>query len=248
MDLLITLFSWTLSLTVGVILALHILGPLLVWKQQGMTGRYALEKLPGAEFLAERNAEFQGWHADLLALGFDYLGSSALTLSHAKTFVSLYRHANGLAGTVATSANKLQEVSMLEFTQLYADGSVLSVSNIDQVAVYPRIAFKEAYRLPAMRDARLLLTVALQQRERHHNSARTVLTPGREFEEVGAYLNREQDELIQRGYLARELRPDGLRGLTLKGAFLFSWKLLWPTRPLLDAWQCRQASRMLLQP
>ena len=52
MDLLITIFSWIFSITVGVILAQHILGPLLVWKQQGLTGRYAMEKLPGAEFLA----------------------------------------------------------------------------------------------------------------------------------------------------------------------------------------------------
>lgn len=245
MATLITIFSWIISLTVGCIVSLHVLGPLLVWKQQGLAGRYVLEKLPGKAFLAERNAEFRGWHEALLGLGFTYLGSSAITLSHAKTFVSLYRHANGLAGTVATSGNAQMEVNMLEFTQVYSDGSVLSVSNANQVAVYPAIAFKEAYRLPAIRDAQLLMTVALQQRERRSGVARTTLTPGHEFEEIEAWLNREQDELIRRGYFNRELRPDGLRGLTLKGAFLFSWKLLWPTRPLLDAWQCRQGRRVV---
>ncbi|MDQ8036118.1 MAG: hypothetical protein REI12_01765 [Pedobacter sp.] len=244
MDILVTIFSWAFSLTIGIVLAMHVLLPLLVWKQQGLTAHYDLEKLPADTFLAERNEEFRNWHQSLLDMGFEYLGSSMLTLSHAKTYVSLYRHENGLAGTVATSGNAQMEVNMLEFTQVYADGSVLSANNSTQLSVYPRLAYKQGYRLPAIRDARVLMQAALLLRKQRPGELST-LTRGREFEEIADFLNREQQDLLRQGYFAHALRADGLRGLSLKGAYLMSWKLLWPTRPWLDALQRRQGIKAL---
>lgn len=238
MDLLLTLFSWLIALGIGLLLAMYCLLPLLVWKQQGAAADFTLQQLPAGLFLAERNAEFRDWHAALLGLDFEYLGSSQLGFSHATTFVSLYRHSNGLTGTVATVGNAQMEANMLEFTQLYADGSVLSVNNSNQVSVYPRLAYKRSYRLPSIRDARVLMKIALKHRE-PYNSPRSTLTPGKEFEEVGAWLQREQEDLIRMGYMQTGLRADGLRGLTLKAAYFMSWKLLWPCKGLLDAKQRR---------
>ncbi|MGH8492876.1 MAG: hypothetical protein ACRERR_07190 [Moraxellaceae bacterium] len=244
MDLLITIFSWCLSIAIGMVIALHVLAPLLIWKQQGITADYRLQQLPAEAFLAERNEEFRGWHNDLLAMNFAYLGSSQLTLSHAKTFVSLYRHDNGLVATVATSANAMQEVNMLEFTQVYADGSVLSSNNSTQLGIFPALPYKQCYRLPAIRDARALMQAALLLRKQRPGELAT-LSAGREFEEIADFLNREHQDLLRKGYFASALRPDGLRGLSLKGAYLMTWKLLWPTRPWLDAGQRRQGIRAL---
>lgn len=244
MDLFITVSSWVLSIAVSTVAVMHLLLPLLVWKQQGVPADYQLKKLPAEPFLAERNAEFRQWHRDLLLLGFEHLGVAELLLSHAKTRCSLYRHDNGFIATVATSGNAQMEGNMLEFTQLYADGSVFSVHNALMLSVYPELPYKRTVRLPGIRDAGALLQAALSLRKEDGGTAASI-TPGEEFQRAGDFLDREHQDLIRRGYFAKKLRPDGLRGLTLKGAYLMSWKLLWPTRHWLDAQQRRAGMKAL---
>jgi hypothetical protein len=244
MDLFITLAHWVLSIAIGTIVAMHLLLPLLVWKQQGVPADYQLEKLPPEPFLAERNAEFRLWHRDLLLLGFEHLGVAELVLSHAKTRCSLYRHDNGFIATVLTAGNAHMEGNMLEFTQPYADGSVFSVHNAIMPAVYPDLPYKQAVRLPGIRDANALLQAALQLRKQQ-GGIPACLAPDAVFQYAGDFLDREHQDLIRLGYFTSKRRPDGLRGLTLKGAYLMTWKLLWPTRLWLDAQQRRAGVKAL---
>src|SRR6218665_1650855 len=137
------------------------------------------------------------------------------------------------------------ESNMLEFTQLYADDSVLSIHNATQLPVYPELPYKRAIRLPGIRDAHALLQAALKLREQA-SGTRAAMTAGDEVQRAEDFLNREHQDLLHQAYFAKHLRPDGLRGLTLKGAYLMSWKLLWPTRPWLDAQQRRKGMRALV--
>lgn len=244
MDIFITIANWALSISIGAVLVMHLLLPLLIWKQQGVPADYQLEKLPPEPFLAKCNEEFRLWHRNLLLLGFEPLGMAELVMSHAKTRCSLYRHDNGFIATVATAGNAQMESNMLEFTQLYADGRVFSIHNATQLPVYPELPYKRAVRLPGIRDASALLQAALKLRKQQTGTPATIAA-GEEFQHACDFLAREQQDLIRRGYFANNLRPDGLRGLTLKGAYLMSWKLIWPTRPWLDAQQRRQGIQAL---
>jgi hypothetical protein len=65
------------------------------------------------------------------------------------------------------------------------------------------------------------------------NEQKITFTRGSEFEAVETYLNRELNELVKKGWVQSRTGAGG-RHLTVKGALLMTWKLVWPIKQILN--------------
>ena len=66
------------------------------------------------------------------------------------------------------------------------------------------------------------------------------------FRMVENFMDRESDLQMQLGYCHPEVDADGRRPLTLKGAYLLSWRSIFPGRNL-RGWREKPRSARLLQ-
>ena len=102
-------------------------------------------------------------------------------------------------------------------------------------SVFPPSPKKVTFPFPDIKSVSKLVSITERIIASYLSSKTpTTLPKGKELETIADYLNKEQDELIRKGYLQKDAK-DGLRGMTLKGAYLLTWKLLWPVKQIRHA-------------
>ena len=228
-------FEWALSAFL-IYFGLHaILGPLMVWRLQRLPESYSFRLLDSDTFLVERSEAYRSLHAEIQHKRFEYVGSSELLCGNASMFFGVYHHyGDKLVCSLVTVKSGLVHSTHIEFTKVYADGSVLDVSNAAIPNVFPRSVMKLAFRFPWVNDFDRLLKISRFLIDRHKNcTTDTSLAQGDEFTEIEGYMNRELAELIERGWVS-PLVHNGERRLTFKGAVLMTWKLIFPIKQILD--------------
>ena len=222
----------------GVLIFLGIqflLGPVIVWRSQKMPEYYRFNIIESQKFLSERSPTFIALHKTIQGSGFEYTGSSELLMSNLSMYFSLYNHFDKkIACTLVTAHSKPVNTTHIEFTQMYEDGSVLNVSNASVINVYPRSVSRLSFRFPRVNEFGQLLALAERLIRNHKQGERRItFKRGQEFEALESYLNRELKELIARGWVRSDVVA-GQRRLTIKGATLMTWKMLWPVRQILS--------------
>lgn len=238
-----------LALLLLPVLALNLLGPLLIWRTQKLPARIRFRPHAETGFLANRDDGYRQLDAQIRALGFGYLGSSYMRDTQTEASFSLYTHASDQScAMVVTMVSKIRTITYVEFTQVYADGSLLSASNVDMPSSYPRTALKMAVRFGEVADPRELHARFRSLRAGLRNSARAVPYSADEgFRMVEDFMDHESDLLVEMGYCHPQVDAEGRRALTLKGAYLLSWRSIFPGKGL-KRWLDRQhAARMLAQ-
>ena len=70
------------------------------------------------------------------------------------------------------------------------------------------------------------------------------LTPNNEFKEIEEYLNLELKDNIEKGYISSNMH-NGIRRLTIKGAILMTWKMVWPIKQALNFKETLYSKRAL---
>jgi hypothetical protein len=243
----------TLQIILGLILlpvlALNLLGPLLIWRVQKLPARVRFRPHEESGFLANRDPAYRQLDGEIRALGFGYLGSSYMRDTQTEANFSLYTHASDQScAMVVTMVSRIKTITYVEFTQVYADGSLLSTSNVDMPSTYPRMALKVAVRFAEVADPRELYARFRSLRAGLRNSARAVPYSASEgFRMVEDFMDYESDLLVEMGYCFPQVDAEGRRALTLKGAYLLSWRSIFPGKGL-KGWLDRQhAARLLAQ-
>lgn len=231
MDWIITLLEWAIIILAALLALPYVLGPALVWMSQKMPEAYRFKRLDGDNFLAERSETFRQLHQDIVGAGFSYIGSSELLLSHSSMAFSIYyQPETQLCCTLSSAYSEPMNTTQLEFTQLYEDGSLISINNNPLFNIYPEWDKKTGYRFPKVNDFNELLMIADTLLAMQPASIRKKALPqGAEFELIEAHLNEELQRLVSLGYVSDHV-VDGERRLTAKGALLFTWKLCWPIK------------------
>jgi hypothetical protein len=238
--------AWILAgLLLAALLAQHLLLPLVVWKQQWMPARYRFPAQELDGFIAQRAAPYLAAHRELQALGFQPVAASHAQLSHVTNHFALYRapHETCIAMLMSLESTAGEQL-VCDFTQVHADGVHLSVVNTAQVDVFPAWWRLQALHVPDAGDIAALYDAFRRARARRALEQPVALAPGRELEEVAAFLNDQQDAMIARGLLAPDTH-DGRRGLTRAGAYRVAWRCLWPGRAWLQR-KARQRARRWL--
>lgn len=241
----------TLKIVVGLIVLIallpNLLGPLLIWKIQRIPARIRFKPHDEASFLESRDAQFQALDADIRALGFAYLGSSFMRDTQTEANFSLYTHPSDQScAMVVNMASKIKSLTYVEFTQMYADGSLLSVSNVDMPSTYPRMQMKIGARYPDVHRSEELYARFRALRSGLDNTARPVPYSTEEgFRLIEDFMDMESDHMVELGYCHPQVDADGRRRLTLKGAYLLTWRSITPGKPLVDWLDKRRSGRLL---
>lgn len=228
------------------VLALNLLGPLLIWRTQRLPARIRFQPHDEASFMASRDEAFRGLDADMRGLGFRYLGSSFMRDTHTETNFSLYAHDDQACAMVVSIVSKVKSIAYVEFAQLYADGSILDVTNTPIPSPYPRVDLKIHARFPEVLATAELHARFLALRASLKNTAQPMpYSADAGFRMVEDFMDRESDLMTRLGYCHPEVDADGRRPLTLKGAYLLSWRSIFPGRTL-RGWREKQHSARLL--
>ncbi len=235
--------SW-LKILIGIIvfyhLFRHLAGPLLVWKTQSVPERYQLQELEDEE-TDWKSDDFSGLHEQFLENGFRFAG--ARTISGTEMRFHLYMKGEYHA-TLAQHPEPGGLTVWQEFTQLFSDGALLDVNNSKHLPVYPKNEDKIALRFPKTTTVQELERLFLRIRDHHFKSrARKSNPPEQVFVEMESSMNRELEQLIEMGYYA-DTAKEGRRKISLKGAIIFCWKLLWPWKFILNRIGLGRAERM----
>lgn len=210
-------------------------GPIIVWWGQRMPEHYRFKLIESQKFLSERTPTFIELHKEIQDRKFEYIGSSELIMSNSSMYFSIYNNFDKkIACTLVTAHSTPINITHIEFTQMYKNGSVLNVGNASIINVYPKSESRLSFRFPQVNDFDQLLALAEKLiQSNKQNEQKITFTRGDEFDEVESYLNRELSELIENGWVQSEVVA-GNRRLTLKGALLMTWKMLWPIKKILS--------------
>jgi len=132
---------------------------------------------------------------------------------------------------LANIAAKARTLTYVEFTQIYEDDSVLNVSNSSQVSAYPRMKDKLSLRYPDKRAPAELYQAFVRLKQALKNSANPLrFDKAKGLQYLEDHIARESDSLVIKNYCYKAVDADGNRSLTWKGAFLLTWKSLFPGR------------------
>lgn len=242
----------TIAIILGLLLVpiflLNALGPLLIKKIQKLPARVKFEKHDEKEFLSSRDQEFNELNRKIIEIGFEYVGSSFMADSHTNTSFSLYSNdADLTCCTIVSMVSKVKSLTYVEFSQLYNDGSMLDVSNANQVSPFPKMDLKLAVRYPEIHEPKELYEVFLKLKKSLKNTAQPIgYDKSKGFEVVEEFMAQESDMLVEKGYCNEPVDQEGKRTLTFKGAYLMTWRSVFPGNKIKN-WLDRSTAHKLLK-
>lgn len=227
----------------------YLFAPIIVFWSQKLPENYSFNLLESEKFLSERTPVFIELHKEIQDSGFEYIGSSELIMSNASMYFSIYNNfSKKIACTLVTAQSVPVKSTYIEFTQMYKNGSVLNVSNAPIINVYPKSEYRLSFRFPMVNDFGQLLELAEKLINSNKQSEEKItFIRGDEFKTVESYLNRELSELIERDWV-QSIITAGHRRLTVKGALLMTWKMLWPIKQILNKIDISRSHRAIENP
>jgi hypothetical protein len=219
-------------IVIGIPIFINTVGPFIIWMTQRIPTNVKFLPIDNDDFLKERNSAFLEYDKSLQGTGFEVVGSSLLQERNVDSHFRLYWSPEAQVSAMAvTMKSKVEEITYIEFSQKFSDGSVLDVSNLPRPEAYPTLDFKHAYRYPEKLDARDLLAAHTKLRGKIKNGVSAInYDLSRGFGEVGDFLKKESDALLQKGIVQPDIDEDGKRRLTLFGAFSLTYRSVPPGR------------------
>jgi hypothetical protein len=115
----------------------------------------------------------------------------------------------------------------VEFCTSFADRSELNTLNSQFPGIFNPIAGKEIYRLRKVNDPRMLYRIHKFILAKKTRAARLLPAPGDEVNELCRSMIRDMNRQVETGYYYLDSTSGKYRP-TWKGAFLHTWKLVWP--------------------
>jgi len=229
--------KWIVGILIIYLSVQYVVGPVMVYINQRLPKKYKFDLLDSVTFLSERDEVFRSLHEEIINNEFRYIGSAEILQSHSSMYFSIYySDEKKITSTLITAeVAHNSTTTQIEFTQIYDDGTLLSVNNNSVIGVYPEWKIKEAYRFSNVNDFTELLAIAdkiIRIRKRHQIAVPMV--EGKEFETIEQHLNKELERLVHLGWVSSKPTENGFK-LTPKGAVLMTWKMCWPIKSIISA-------------
>lgn len=216
----------------GIPIFINTVGPFIVWRTQRLPTKVTFLPIDNDDFLKERNSAFLEYDKSLQEIGFEVVGSSLLQERHVDSYFRLYWSLEKqVTAMTVTIKSKAEEITYIEFSQKYSDGSVLDVSNSPRPETYPTLEFKHSYRYPEKLDTGDLLAAHTRLKGNIKNGvSATNYDLSRGFGEVEDFFKKESDALLHKGIVKPDIDEEGKRLLTLFGAFSLTYRAVPPGR------------------
>ncbi|SDS35006.1 hypothetical protein SAMN05216271_1724 [Halopseudomonas sabulinigri] len=229
-------------------LFMNLVGPFIIWRTQKISTIVQFDPIPDDDFFERCTEDVPYFDEQITDAGFVVVGNSSLHDSHADTYFRVYWHEHlKLAGTVVgISATNQPDLTYCEFSQKFADGRWLNVSNSNRPEAYPSLPIKQSFQFPEVLVVDQLLSLHAQLRKRLKGDLQPVDYRAEQgFAEIAAFLCEESDALLNKGLVKPKIDADGKRSLSLFGAFVMTWRSVSPGRLIVAAAKKRAAKRWL---
>jgi hypothetical protein len=229
----------------------YVVGPLVVRFSQKYSASPQVEQV-GADAFCPELAAYFGWFAACLApLGFAPAAYLRLTDAATRTEIRFLILTNESARESAAAyelkgKGPVQTFSrQFEFCTEFVNGDEIGTHNSGIGYVMKPHPKKRLFRFPGVRDPRTLHRAHRRLVERHRPAAEPfVPTRGTEHLHIAHGFEKTFKRQVEFGYFFLD-EAEGVYRPTLKGAFLMSWKLLWPVKQAREALARRSANVML---
>ena len=184
-------------------------------------------------------AFFPSSSAALDALGFSLAacGRQVRQMSDVTVYLMLFRKDPEqdwamLAYLVAETKHAREEVSYAEFWTSFADETSIGTSNSSQLPGFDSGPRKRQFWLPHIRDIGRLYTIHLDLVRRFGSAAsRRKVRDTQALSMLAEAVQRDFREQEARGWFFLDTAAIQYR-LTVTGAYLMTWRLLWPISPI----------------
>lgn len=204
--------------------AQYIVGPLAVKLSNHAPARYSLPVVEWTSIVASRTPGLSQRHDQLLLLGFLPVTATALP----NIAAIFYVHPVDGCSAQLRDAKKF---ASLFFVQEYRNGLRLFVGNCPIPSIYPPWSQMISFNLSRTQEPSTLFAKFTRIRsrvggERVSASAESLLKSDEEYE------NAQLTYLIERGFYSSAV-SNGKRAISMQAALRSTWRLAWPSRPLL---------------
>ena len=131
-----------------------------------------------------------------------------------------------------TEAGPKLSAHYVEFITRYADGRVLGTNNNGTLGAFRQGPLQDTIRLPQIQDPHRLLAIHCRRVERLNSAEMEPLPPpGTELAYQQEKMVEDYEEQVQFGRLSLDPKT-GRYVPTWRGAYLMTWGLLWPVKPI----------------
>jgi hypothetical protein len=257
-SLTISLAAWpllvVLSLLVGaVIILFYGVIPLLAKRSQFLYGERELIPTTTEDLNETAREGIRRAVRDLGAEGFEVVANYRHRGGNARLLMVSVLFVNRAAGHFAQgffvsigSESTYRETWNLVIRTRFADGFEMNTASSTSDTAFPTDPMSDSINPYWIRDGRLLWAIhrARIEGDARKGQRRIVPDPGKEAEFLNEDFRREIDHVVATGYYV----PDEIAGryrLTIKGAYLIIWRLLWPLKHLRRAARKRRAQSVL---
>jgi len=239
---------------------MYVLGmPFLVKQEMRFRINFSIDEIdPEKASLPEEALEWlEETDEQLTALGFEKLGDFSISDCSPSviTLLSMYEnHAQQNSAMVVTmfkapefttEAMSVRE-KYVEFSTEYTDGAEICTNNSRHGQVFMTVPRKRVTRLPETRDLETLYTLHLHLLERYGTPPKRRLPQPEEWPDIiRDDFQRDYQEQVEAGMMETDEHETHFL-LTWKGAYLMSWKLMWPFAQITRA-RRRLAAQELLE-
>lgn len=208
--------------------------PILVWSQNRLPDKYTLVSVPIDEFLLESDSSFRALASEVGENGFRCIAASFFNnqTTHSRFLVFVHEEKNFSAIVTQITNPNVPAVLYLEISQIFNDNTLVGVMNAPTSGAYPKSSRKVTFRFSDVTEVEYLVRIMEHILTNYLSSKIAIALPeGRELKKIEEFLNDELAVLIRQGYVQNSVQSN-LRSYTLKGAYLMTWKLLWPVKQI----------------
>lgn len=170
-------------------------------------------------------------------LGFEKVGTYRFeTTAQAVSFLEFYTHPEDPVSAMATGICTGEEDNLkfanlyLEMNTMFSNDYEFNTLNSDMPRPYPAAPEKLVFQLPGVRNPEMHYSIH-KWFITNYTAGMTPkrMTRGKEMEEVAQAIRKEQKQLVEIGYIIENTTKNRYE-LTWKGAFLMTWKQVFPVK------------------
>ena len=238
--------------TLLAIAVIYLLLVLVIYRSNTFIGKLPFTIATPEEFFTNQSPACLAYHQDMLANGFQIHTLLNGNYNDIDCHIVAYKeHPEApffaiLNGLTQRTINK--RVDYIELSEIYSDGSALSISNMQEP--YPCPHNPDHPRLPFPEQSVVELRKRLETLRGNRQPDPTAVNELRTWpaaDILNKYTKREVQYPIARHWYKAERNVAGEHPITFWGALNLTWRCLPILNRLLFKYQCRRAQRLLAQ-
>ena len=228
-----------------------IIGPILVHSRQKQPARPEFTSFDPSELDPDIADYFSRSVSAIQDEGFEFLGYTSWSIQDRQRMyfgLLIHREAGDMGMVVyITSGHDKHpvETRYVEFAAEFTVAREINTNNSTQIEVFKKLPERMVFRFPHILSPHQLYLLHRRLKGTYAAAWAPLPPPhGREIQAVHNSIAKEYEKQVRAGYFYLD-REEGVYRPTWKGAFLMTWKLIWPFTLFRNILVRRRANRLI---